>query len=209
MCGSLAQCPRRPLRRPRPADTTQASPSSYSSAALTTCLTDVPKQLLSRPTFHGFTLVEVMVAVSIIAILAMIAVPSIQDRIVREQVVEAAKLADVAKSRIADYWRANNEMPADNAAADIPAPDKIIGNFVSAVTVEAGAVHITFGNSANGAIKGHTLTLRPAVVADTPVVPPAWICAAGRVPAKMEVQGKDRTDIENRFLPTNCRQLAG
>ncbi len=151
-----------------------------------------------------------MVAVSIIAILAMIAVPSIQERLVREQVVEAAKLAgDVVKGRIADYWRANNEMPADNAAADVPASDKIVGNFVSAVTVEAGAIHIVFGNNANGAIKGHTLTLRPAVVPDTPVVPPAWVCAAGKVPDKMEVQGKDRTDIESRYLPVNCRGLGG
>lgn len=169
----------------------------------------MPKQLLSRSAAHGFTLVEVMVAVSIIAILAMIAVPSIQERIVREQVVEAAKLADVAKGPIAAYWGANNEMPADNAEAEVPAADKIVGNFVSSVTVEAGAVHITFGNSANGALKGHTLTLRPAVVADTPKVPPAWVCAAGRVPDNMEVQGKDRTDIESRFLPTNCRRPAG
>lgn len=170
----------------------------------------MPKQLLPRPTSHGFTLVEVMVAVSIIAILAMIAVPSFQERIVREQVVEAAKLADdVVKGKIADYWRANSEMPTDNAEAGVPVADKIIGNFVSAVTVEDGAVHITFGNSANGAIKGHTLTLRPAVVADTPVVPPAWVCAAGKVSDKMEVKGKDRTDIENRYLPVNCRRLAG
>ncbi|WP_374564541.1 pilin [Ideonella sp.] len=170
----------------------------------------MPQPYPPRRTTPGFTLVEVMVAVSIIAILAMIAVPSIQERLVREQVVEAAKLADVAKGPVADYWRANNEMPADNAAANAPAPDKIVGNFVSAVTVEAGAIHITFGNNANGAIKGHTLTLRPAVVPDTPVVPPAWLCAGGgRVPDKMEVQGKDRTDIESRFLPVNCRRLGG
>jgi type IV pilus assembly protein PilA len=157
----------------------------------------------------GFTLVEVLVAVSIIAILAMIAVPSIQERIVREQVVEAAKLADeVVKGPVAKYWRVNGEMPADNAAAEAPAPEKVIGNFVSAVTVEDGAVHITFGNNANGAIKGRTLTLRPAVVADTPEVPPAWVCAFGKVPEKMVAQGRDRTDLENRYLPVNCRRLS-
>jgi type IV pilus assembly protein PilA len=170
----------------------------------------VPPQLLSRRTSHGFTLVEVMVALSIIAILAMIAVPSFQERIVREQVVEAAKLADdVVKGPVAQYWGVTNEMPVDNAAADAPAADKIVGNFVSAVTVEDGAIHITFGNNANGAIRGHTLTLRPAVVPDTPKVPPAWVCAGSKVPDKMEIHGKDRTDIENRYLPVNCRRLGG
>lgn len=158
---------------------------------------------------RGFTLVEVLVAVSIIAILAMIAVPSIQERIVREQVVEAAKLADeVVKGPVAKYWRVNSEMPADNEAAEAPAPEKVVGNFVSAVTIEDGAVHITFGNNANGAIKGRTLTLRPAVVADTPQVPPAWVCAFAKVPEKMTVQGRDRTDLENRYLPVNCRRLS-
>jgi len=159
-------------------------------------------------TARGFTLTEVLVAVTIIAILAMIAVPSMQDRIVRGQVVEAAKLADdVVKEPIATYWRAHSELPADNAAAGVPVPEKIVGNFVSAVTVEEGAIHITFGNNANGAIKGHTLTLRPAVVADTPTVPPAWVCAFAKVPAPMVAQGRDRTDLENRFLPVNCRRL--
>ena len=160
--------------------------------------------------FRGFTLVEALVAVSIIAILAMIAVPSIQERIVREQVVEAAKLADeVVKGPIAKYWRANGEMPADNATAEVPVPEKIVGNFVSAITVEDGAVHITFGNNANGSIKGRTLSLRPAVVADTPEVPPAWVCAfGGKVPDKMTVQGRDRTDLDNRYLPVNCRRLS-
>ena len=165
----------------------------------------MPRQHHPHPATRGFTLTEVLVAVAIIAILAMMAVPSIQDRLVREQIVESAKVADVAKSAVATAWPANGIMPADNTAAGIPAADKIVGNYVSAVTVEAGAVHVTFGNSANGAIKGKILSFRPAVVEDERVVPVAWVCAHGRVPDKMTAQGRDRTDIAERYLPMNCR----
>ena len=157
---------------------------------------------------RGFTLIEVLVVLAIIAILAMIAVPSMHDRIVRGQIVEATRLVDeVVKKPVAAYWGVHAEMPVDNDAASLPVADKIVSNLVASVTVEDGAVHITFGNDASGAIKGRTLTLRPAVVADTPAVPPSWYCAGGgKVPDKMSLQGRDRTDIENRYLPVNCRR---
>ncbi|MDH4095972.1 MAG: prepilin-type N-terminal cleavage/methylation domain-containing protein [Betaproteobacteria bacterium] len=48
----------------------------------------------------GFTLIELMVAVGIIALLALMMVPSYIDRLVRGQVSEALPLADVAKRPI-------------------------------------------------------------------------------------------------------------
>ena len=45
----------------------------------------------------GFSAIEMMVVVAIIAILAMIAIPSQMGRIVKEQIVAAITLADIAK----------------------------------------------------------------------------------------------------------------
>lgn len=160
---------------------------------------------------HGFTLIEVMVVVAIIAILAMMAMPNITDKLVRDQIVEAAKLADVAKGPVHAAWLISavppstvRTMPADNAAAGLPPADKIVSTHISSITVENGALHLQFGNSAHGAIKGKVLTLRPAVVEDASVVPPSWICSSAKVPDKMTLKGSDKTNIEKRFLPRNC-----
>ena len=151
------------------------------------------------------TMIEVMVVVGIIAILAVMAVPSLQGKIVRDQVVAAVPLADIAKAPIAAAWAATQSFPADNAAAGLPVPDKIVSNYISAVTVANGAIHLTFGNSANGLLKGKTLTLRPAVVDDAPIVPVAWICGNASWPNKMSVKGENKTDLAPEYLPVNCR----
>ena len=152
----------------------------------------------------GFTLIEILVVLAVVAILATLAVPSIQERLVRQQIVEAMKLADVAKGPVAAYWAVSAKMPADNLAAALPSADKIVGDLVTSVRVEAGAIHVSFGNHANGAIKGKTLTLRPAVVEGTPIVPVAWVCGHAKAPDKMKALGADKTDIPKAYLPVNC-----
>jgi type IV pilus assembly protein PilA len=84
---------------------------------------------------HGFTLIELLMVLAVVAILATLAMPSMQDRIVRDQIVEASKLADVAKPPVAARWKALHTMPADNAEAGLPAPDRIVNNLVSSVRV--------------------------------------------------------------------------
>ena len=49
----------------------------------------------------GFTLIEMMVVLGVIAILALMMLPSYQDKLVRDQIVEALPLADIAKPPIA------------------------------------------------------------------------------------------------------------
>lgn len=153
----------------------------------------------------GFTLLEMAVVLGIIAILALMAAPSYLEKIIREQIVEALPLADIAKTPVAAAWAAGVPLPDDNKAAGLPAADKIVGNLVRSVQVDKGAIHVTFGNRANSALRGKTLTLRPAVVADAPIVPVAWVCGNAPPPDKMTVKGMNRTDVPPLYLPFKCR----
>lgn len=146
-----------------------------------------------------------MVVVSVIAILALVALPTFTDKLVRDQVAEALPLAAIAKPAIENAWRAGQPLPTDNAAAGLPVSEKIVNNVVSSVTVQEGAIHIRFGNQAHSALKGKTLSLRPGVVDDATIVPMTWICGGARPPDKMTVKGPNHTDIPPGLLPLRCR----
>jgi len=147
-----------------------------------------------------------MVVVGIVAILALLAIPTYQDKFIRDQIAEAIPLADIAKPPVAVQWGLLQTFPANNAAAGLPVADKIVNNFIKSVEIQGGAIHVTFGNHAHGAIAGKVLTLRPAVVEDAAVVPVTWVCGFATAPDKMTVKGENRTNIPPGYLPVRCRQ---
>ena len=153
----------------------------------------------------GFTLIEMLTVIAIIGILAMIAAPSIVERIVQEQLVAAVPLADIAKRPIAASWASAQAFPADNASLGLPTADKVVSNLVQSLAVENGAIHLTFGNKAHSILRGKILSFRPAVVEDAPIVPVAWVCGNATAPDKMTVNGANKTTVEARYLPAGCR----
>lgn len=154
---------------------------------------------------EGFTLMEMVAVLAVVGILATMAVPSYLNRLVREEIVAAVSLADIAKTPIALLWATAQAFPPDNASVGLPAADKIVNNYISSVAVQDGAIQITFGNNAKGVIGGKILTLRPAVVEDAPIVPVTWICGNANAPDKMTVKGDNQTNIPVNYLPFNCQ----
>ena len=153
----------------------------------------------------GFTWIELVMVLAVLAILGALAIPGMQDTALKKQVREGLELADVAKKGVQAYWAANGELPKDNDEATVPARDKIVGAVVKEVEVDHGAIHVTFGNNASKALAGMKVTLRPAVVKEEPKVPIAWLCHRVPVPDKMQVKGPDRTDVPPKWLPVECR----
>jgi type IV pilus assembly protein PilA len=135
----------------------------------------------------GFTLIELMIVVAIIAILAAIAIPAYQDYIVRAQVTEGMSLASGAKASVWDYVSNHGTLPTDNQEAGLAKDTSIAGNYVSKVDISDGRIIATFGGpKANSHLTG-VLILSPTMSAGSI----AWTCDPSTVPGK--------------YLPTSCR----
>lgn len=155
---------------------------------------------------RGFTLIELMIVVAIIGVLAGIAIPAYQNYVIRAQTAEAFSLASWVKPKIVDYYRHFGHFPADNKAAGVPAPDKIIGHYVGAVTVDDGAINVSFRDAnITQPLQGQVLTLRPLVVEGSPRSPIAWACGNAPAPAGMRIVGDNHTTLQPVLLPTTCR----
>ena len=157
--------------------------------------------------FAGFSMMEMIVVIAIVAILALLALPNYQDKIIRDQIVEALPLADIAKAPIAQSWATAQTFPSDNAGAGLPVADKIVSSLVSSVSVRNGAIDMIFGNRAHGQLKGKILTLRPAVVDDAPIVPITWLCGYAPAPDKLTIKGLNNTNVPLGYLPLKCRSI--
>lgn len=150
-------------------------------------------------------MIELVIVMVVIAILALLAVPTLLDRNVRLQVQEGMTLANLAKNGVNAFYGAKNELPAGNEDAAVPPKEKIVSNVVAEVGIDAGAVTIVFGNNVNSSVAGKRLTMRPAIVKDAPTVPIAWLCNKAAVPNGMTAMGVNRTDIPAKWLPIECR----
>jgi type IV pilus assembly protein PilA len=140
---------------------------------------------------RGFTLIELMIVVAIIAILAAIAMSQYQDYVIRAQLSEGMSLADAVKTTIGDFYQNRGTFPSTNPSAGLAIPTEIQGKYVTQVSTTNGVITSTFGNDVNAAVVGATLDFSPITHAGSI----EWRCKKGSVgPA-----------LQDRWLPSNCR----
>lgn len=142
----------------------------------------------------GFTLIELMIVVAIIAILAALALPAYQDYVIRSQVSEGAVVGDGAKDAVWEFVSNEGHMPLNNTSAGLPAPVSITGKFVEEVDVASGLITVAFSTAspqrANESIDGKTLVFSPLFGSGLGTI--KWVCQPSGT-------------VAQKYLPTICR----
>jgi len=136
----------------------------------------------------GFTLIELMIVIAIIAILAAIAIPQYKDYVIRTQASEGLISSEGVKAAVWEFVHNTGRFPRSNASAGLPQPTSISGKYVSSVALQnTGVILISYNRpDANAGLNGQTMSLSP--IDNTGSI--GWTC---------------KSTLGGRYLPSSCR----
>lgn len=138
---------------------------------------------------QGFTLIELMIVVAIVAILAAIALPAYQNYVVKARVSEALVLAGGVKATVITNASLGNADLANGTDAAMTATDN-----VTSVLVDSASGQITVQTTDRAG--GGDLMLTPKDGAGANLV-------GGTVPTG-NISWTCTSTIEQKYLPANC-----
>jgi len=139
---------------------------------------------IKRNVQKGFTLIELMIVIAIVAILVALAVPAYQDYAIRAKVTECIAQAASTKLTIEEFTQTEGRLPTtvESGTANFDPT-----HFCATLTWSGTAISLLTANTGATSAPGATLT--PTLNANNKIV--LWNCALAAG--------------ETRHLPASCR----
>ena len=136
-----------------------------------------------RAASAGFTLIEVMITVAIVAILATVALPSYRDYILRGQLTDASNGLATIRAQMERHFQ-DNRTYATVGAFTTPCAAAVATRtfnlFVVSCPVAPDGAEFRLQAEGSGNVNGFTFTITQADVRATTVAPTGWnTCVSG------------------------------
>lgn len=152
------------------------------------------KQRTKAAAARGFTLIELMITIAIVAILVAMAVPAYKDYTIRSKIAECINNAAVAKVQVSEFRQALGDWPSSAEEAGISAPagtSQFCSGFIN-YQAGGGAFTINVNEAAIDAALGTIeATLTPSETSSGII---NWACSRGTTTAS-----------NVKYLPSTCR----
>ena len=151
------------------------------------------KYQLKNRAQQGFTLIELMIVIAILAILMAIAIPAYQDFTVRAKVSEAVSVAAAAKIAVAETCQSNPNAPITTTSTGY--------NFTAGTTTTDYVSGVVLGGTC--AAPTIALTTQNTGATTAVVLQYAGTFTAG---ASQFIWNCTTTGGELKYVPQDCRQ---
>ena len=131
---------------------------------------------------HGFTLIELMIAVAIIAILSAIAIPQYSEYVMRSRITQATMTLSDQRLKMERYFQDNRSftpvgLPAACQPNTVAPPPAATAHFTYVCNVGSATTY-TVTATGFGPMAGFVYTVNEANVRQTTGAPTGWTLAA-------------------------------